>query len=232
MGFVVLGLIFVSIEAGRPLKARYLLKNLRRSWMSRETLVIYIFVASCMLDILFSLEVFELTGLFAAALLLLTHGMIIYNSRGLPAWNVWVAVPVIIVSALVSGNAVLLILMDSQAPINIYFLIFTFCSMLLSSIFWIMYLYHSRNDPEFQFATKSLRRPVSMIIITGFGHIFPAVLILIIIYLVYFKNIAGSLGVITVITGVLAILGAFGVRYGIIRHAGYFRRIHLTKVVA
>src|SRR5436309_7836344 len=44
IAFVACGLLAVASETGRPLRARYLLTNIRRSWMARESLAAMIFL--------------------------------------------------------------------------------------------------------------------------------------------------------------------------------------------
>src|SRR5437868_4970889 len=66
IALVAFGLLAVAAEAGRPIRARYLLTNLRRSWMSRESLAAVAFLMTSFLSLLVQSRFLVACGCIAA----------------------------------------------------------------------------------------------------------------------------------------------------------------------
>jgi len=224
---VVLGLYAVSKEAGRPSRARYLLRNVRRSWMSRETLAAYVFILSCFLDALFSTFLFSLLGLISGFAFLLSQAMIIYKARGLPAWNVGIIVPLFIISGIFSGSGIFMAVSVFFELTSHYLPLITLILLGISFFLWIGYLNHS-DDSEFQFATQQLRKNKSNMLRR---HALPVVLIAIFIITqeMNFIPFADFESYLLLLAGLMAVGAEFGIRKSIITQAGYYRQVTLYK---
>jgi len=102
MGLVGLGLFFVWLEIGRPLRAPNVLVHLRTSWMSREALAA---------GVLFLLGAGLVAGLMqpawpiaiAAAAFLYCQARLLGAARGIPTWRHPLTVALLIVTGLTEG---------------------------------------------------------------------------------------------------------------------------------
>lgn len=172
-----LGLAVLSIEAGRPLRSIYLLKHLGRSWMSRETLAGLIFIPLAMLDALFSHPLLWGLAVIGAAAFMVSQGFILYRARAITAWNMSLMPLLFVTMGLAAGSGLwLLFLPLSEGPVLVPAII-TFVCVALDLIVWTLYLRWS-GGPDFQQVTKALRRPRSLAVTVGLGHLFPMVLLL------------------------------------------------------
>ena len=94
--------------------------------------------------------------------------------------------------------------------------------IILNLFVWVLYLGWS-SEVAFLEATESLRRTGNLILILGFGHILP--LILLVIHLVL--PFAEFSPVITVLAGLAIIVGVVNQKASIILKVGYLRGIEL-----
>jgi len=107
---VVMGLLAVGAEAGRPFRGFNVFRNLRRSWMSRESAFAIVFVLLAGLDTLFWQAPWvqglaALAGLGVAG----SQGMVLLKAKGVPAWSVPLMPVHFLVSALTAGCGLLLL---------------------------------------------------------------------------------------------------------------------------
>ena len=109
---VVAGFAVVALEAGRPLRAHHLWRNLRQSWMSREVLAAMIFISVSLLDSYRPSAVLATVSAASATALLLCHGFILYRARALPAWNVPIMPVLFITSGLAAGAGAALLVVQ------------------------------------------------------------------------------------------------------------------------
>lgn len=97
------GLLSVAFEAGRPWRARFVFSRLCSSWMSREALLAVGFILLCILQSQLPHAAFMAAcGVFAAGFMV-AQGLILYASRAVPAWNMTVVPPLIVVSGFYGG---------------------------------------------------------------------------------------------------------------------------------
>ncbi|GAB3774725.1 hypothetical protein GCM10028796_49560 [Ramlibacter monticola] len=102
LGLVGLGLFFVWLEIGRPLRAVNVFVHLRTSWMSREALAAVV---------LFVLGAGLIAGLrwrlwptaVAAAVFLYCQARILGAARGIPTWRHPLTVPLLVLTGLTEG---------------------------------------------------------------------------------------------------------------------------------
>ena len=220
---VLTGLAFLSltIEAGQPLRGRYLLCHLRRSWMSRETLAGAVFILAAALDWLFPYPALRILAVAAAIGLMISHGFIVYRSRGMTAWNVPIVPLLFVTSAFAMGSGLLLLLGRGWLAQGYGSLIVGLICVVLDLGVWLLYLRWS-GDAAFREATKPLRHPISQIVVVGIGHLLPILLLL--AALGY--SARTRLGyIVAAVAGLAMVVGGMGQRAGMVLRAGYLREI-------
>jgi len=106
----VAGFTVVAAEAGRPLRALHALRNLRRSWMSRELAAGGLFALLAGLDLVAPSPLLLGLAALAGLSLVLCQGFILYRARGVPAWSVPQMPLLALTSGLLMGGGLLLLL--------------------------------------------------------------------------------------------------------------------------
>lgn len=102
MGLVGLGLFFVWLEIGRPLRAPNVLVHLRTSWMSREALAaIVLFVLG--LGLVLGLRWREWPTALAALAFLYCQARLLGAARGIPTWRHRLTAPLLVLTGLTEG---------------------------------------------------------------------------------------------------------------------------------
>ena len=221
-----IGFLVLTIEAGRPLRGRYLFRQVWHAWISRETLACAIFVPAVILDQLFPHLIFRLVAVVAALGLMISQGFIVYCARAVTAWNVPIMPLLFLSSGFASGGGlVLLVAAFGWLPFGQGLAVVALICVVLSLVVWVLYLRWSRSV-AFQLATKDLRRPIALIVSVGLGHIVPLLLLLIVIGVsagreFQVPHIVGGL------SGLAMIVGGLSQKAGIIMDAGYTREITL-----
>jgi phenylacetyl-CoA:acceptor oxidoreductase subunit 2 len=115
LALVGLGLFFVWLEIGRPLRAANVLVHLRSSWMSREALaaaVLFLFGAG----LLFGLQWRRLPTALAALAFLYCQARILGAARGIPTWRHPLTVPLLVVTGLTEGLGLFWLLLAWAGP--------------------------------------------------------------------------------------------------------------------
>jgi phenylacetyl-CoA:acceptor oxidoreductase subunit 2 len=224
---VILGLSVLALEAGKPLRARFLLKNVRNSWMSREALAGALFLLSSLVAGLSSLPVWHYFTALSAAAFLVCQAFIIYRCRAIPAWNTWEVVPFFLTSALVTGSGVsafLSNLFGEVMPVTTILLLVLLLA--LNAVSWIAYLRMPRSE-AFQVATLPLRSRSTRLLVAD--RLLPGIL------LAAFLISAGrNEPVAWLALGVAAlgmVVGSAYERILLLRQCGYLREIGLPRPV-
>ena len=218
------GFLAVSLEAGRPLRAGHLIRNLSGSWMSIESLSGGIFIVTAFVNRCFPYFFLNIVAVSSAIILMMSQGFMVYRGASVTAWNAWL-VPVIFVTSgfmTACGLALLNNEILGEMP-SLSAVIFLIC-ILLNLVFWILYLYWC-HDADFQEAVKTLQRPVSLLVIVVIGHLLPFVLLSSIVVSGDVENGSQLLAVVRVVSGLSLIVGAISQKTGIILKAGYYRGI-------
>lgn len=222
-----LGFLALTTEAGHPLRGRHLLRYLRSSWMSRETLAGAIFVLTALLDWLFPHPALWALAAAAAMGLTISHGFILYRARAVTAWNVpWMPL-LFVASSLVMGGGLALLVSSSAdfAPEYGPAAIGLAC-VGLGLAAWILYL-RQPASVAFRQATWALRRPASLLLTVGAGHLLPGLLLL--VPLVAAPG-TGLWRAIAALSGLVMIIGGASQKAGIVLKADYLRGIELAGV--
>jgi phenylacetyl-CoA:acceptor oxidoreductase subunit 2 len=221
-----LGFLALTIEAGWPLRGRYLFRHLRRSWMSRETLAAAIFVPAAVLDWLFPHPALWVLAAAAAMGLMISHGFIVYRVRAVTAWNVPPMPLLFLTSGFATGGGLVLLAALGKLTLGVGTAVLGRVCVVLNLAVWLLYLRWSR-DAAFREATEALRRPSSLIFTVGIGHLLPVLLLLLLL-------VAPGVGVrvelehvVAALAGLAMIAGGMSQKAGIILKAGYLRGIML-----
>jgi phenylacetyl-CoA:acceptor oxidoreductase subunit 2 len=117
LSLVATGLLAVWLEIGRKLRALHVFFNPFTSWMTRESfaaLLLFSLGLASLLD-----DVFLPGTAIAAAAFLYCQARILRAAKGIPAWRAPWVVPLIVVSGLAEGGALLLLLQGSFAGIPV-----------------------------------------------------------------------------------------------------------------
>ncbi len=175
---VAVGLLSVAAEAGRPLRGFNVLRNLRRSWMSRESGFAAVFIVLALLDGLFwrspPLEAAAgLAGLGVA----LAQGLILARAKGVPAWNVGIMPAWFLSSALVCGGGVFLALSGLLGTPPPWLAAAGLVVLLLDLGVWTRYLLTPPKTATFTRSAALLRQRRYWWGIVGLGHLAPAALL-------------------------------------------------------
>ena len=175
---ILLGLLLVGLEAGRPSRGLHVFRELRRSWMSREAWAAVVFVPAAILNCIIPNPVVLSLAICAAFFFMVSQGLIVYSARGVTAWNVPIIPLFFISSGLATGSGLFLLLTTvAGLGLNKTVVAISICSAGLNILVWFTYLKWSKT-PEFLASTERLRRPVSMFITLGLGHLLPLIILL------------------------------------------------------
>ena len=117
LALVATGLCAVWLEIGRRLRALHVFFNPFTSWMTRESfaaLLLFSLGLASLLD-----DIFLPGTAIAAAAFLYCQARILRAAKGIPAWRAPWVVPLIVVSGLAEGGALLLLLEGGFAGIPV-----------------------------------------------------------------------------------------------------------------
>ncbi len=103
LGLIGLGLLFVWLEIGRPLRAFNVFVNPRTSWMSREAISATLLFPAGLAALLIAPGFVWLAAALALAFVYCQSRMV-HASKGIPAWREPLTVPLMIVTGLTEGG--------------------------------------------------------------------------------------------------------------------------------
>lgn len=218
-GMMALGLFFVLLKIGRPLRAIYVLRQPQRSWMSREAWVALFFFPLALAGMWFG----HLPTMIAAALLaaafLVCQAMILKEAKAIPAWREVRIVPLIIATGLVEGAGLVLVA-ALFAPLYPWLAKGAAAGLgvLLAAryIAWRYYMRAIRRSGAPQKAVDVLDRSASWF--TLFGHVLPLLLLGLGMLIADASAYAAPL---YAAAGLAAFAGGFGFKYLLVTRAGY-----------
>lgn len=172
-----LGFLALTAKPGRPLRSIYLFNNIRQAWVSRETLLWGIFIPVVIIDWLIPNMVLRFLAIVAAFALMISQGAILYQIRAIPGWNVLVMPMFFISSGFASGGGVFMLIGGmTRSPLLSGAITMTLIAIIANLAMWLLYLYRFRSA-TFREATDKLRRPLSLSVTIGIGHLLPVVLL-------------------------------------------------------
>lgn len=103
VGIVALGLFVLLFKIGRPLRFIYVLRQPQRSWMTREAWIAAAFFPLALLSVALASTSLAIAAALLGLLFLFAQGMILRESKGIPAWRSERIVPLIVVSGVAEG---------------------------------------------------------------------------------------------------------------------------------
>lgn len=167
---VVLGFLALASEAGSPSKGFYLFRGYRSAWLSRETLLWSLFLPIAVLDWFLPNPFLRLLSVGFAVALMVSQGFILYQIKAVAGWHVPI-MPVFFISSGFASGASLFLLIGGLAhvPLMLRTILIAMTAVSANLVIWLFYLYRSQSG-VFAESTKSLRRPLYLILILGLGH--------------------------------------------------------------
>jgi len=169
----ILGFVALTTEAMQPMRGIHLFRNLRRSWLSRETLFWLVFVSAAILDWFIPNTFFRIVAVPSALALMVSQGFILFQMRAITTWNLPVMPLFFISSGFTSGSGLVLLIGGlTKSPLSLSMIMIGIIALSVNLSIWFLYLHWSRST-DFLKATKKLRRPFALITIVGLGHILP-----------------------------------------------------------
>jgi DMSO reductase anchor subunit len=153
-----IGLLALTTEAGRPLRGYHLIRNLRHSWMSRETVAALTFVTSAFLAVVFSESILQFLAIAGCAGLLISQALILFHARSVACWNAPLTAAMFTISSLSAGYGLLLSVSSFfPAPASSHFFRFGIILLIINMLMWFAFL-HWRSNLAFRKDVAALRR--------------------------------------------------------------------------
>jgi DMSO reductase anchor subunit len=185
-GFLAVALAFagfasLSLEAGRPLRARFLIANWKRSWMSREAATGMVFLAAAITNALTAWPVAAILAMAAACAFLLSQAMIVFRCTAIPVWRDSLIPLQFISSGIATGYALLLLnrygLILPQMQITPYADAIALMGLTVNFATWAVMMLRGRIA-GMQVMVRRLLQPVKLVVIVGVGQVLPVILLL------------------------------------------------------
>ena len=206
LALVLLGFLFLNLEAGRPSHCKYLLGNIRRSWLSRESFFGGIFIVTVSLNFFVPNRLFVALSAIAALGFVISQSFIVYRSLAVSAWHEPFGALSCITSNFVAGAGLLLLTASSMISARILFVSVGIC-LIVNLFAWILYLLASKKNGQ-PLATAVLWKPSNFVLIVGIGHLLPLMFIFLILNEPIFNALLDYFGVVFAGTAlVLLVMG-------------------------
>jgi DMSO reductase anchor subunit len=176
---VVAGFITVGIEAGRPMRGKFLLHHVKRSWMSREVFSGLLFILFALADWIHPLPVLKALGVSAAVSLMVCQGFMVFRARAVTAWAGLLIPCYFVTSALVLGFGLTLVWSAAltRTVLTSPLLLIGLIGICVNLTAWFS-LVRPKTDPIEDSSWFHLRDPLSMTLTIGFGHLVPGLLLI------------------------------------------------------
>ena len=110
LALIACGLTLLMFKIGRPLRFLYVLRQPQRSWMSREAWVAGLLFPLALFALWFGYPLVLLAAALVALLFLFCQGMILEQSKGIPAWRNPRVIAFIMATGLAEGCGLFLLL--------------------------------------------------------------------------------------------------------------------------
>lgn len=224
---MVMGLLILTLEAGRPLRVFYLLNNLGNSWMSREVLFGAVFIMASISECFWPNTILIIIASVAALGFVISQGLIIYSARAVIAWNVPLIPLLFIASGFTLGEGMVLLItaigrMDIGSNIILTGLVF----LVVNLVLLVIYLY-STDSLTFREVTEKMRRSNYLVLTIGIGHLLPITLLFLLLLIDDLRGVSGRN--ILIVAGVSIIFAGVLQKIGVILWANYLRGIFIGQ---
>jgi DMSO reductase anchor subunit len=225
---ICLGFLGLTLEAGRPFRARFALRHLGRSWMSRESLAAALFIPASLVCSFTDAPVVWDAAALAALGFIVSQGFILRCARAVPAWNHPLIPAVIASSAFVGGMGLLLFLSGlTNERLGSKVIIVSLGVMAVDLGVWSLYLF-GRSQQSFRRATEQIRRPMTLIRDSVVTRVIPALLLSCVLFA--FSNPGNNFQKWTALLGLAGLLlfsASIAQKACLIRRCGHLREIGL-----
>ena len=225
---VLLGFSALGLEAGKPLRSRYLVRSFRNSWLSREAIAFILFIFTAITSAISQSLFFQGIAILSALTLLITQGFILYKSRGIPAWNTAMIPALFVSSGLTSGAGLNMIFWSAigispttSGLIAVIFLALT------NAAFWLLYLFWSEGL-EFSTAIHRLQRIPPLAAMLGLGHLLPVLLVTFFLIVIRTGITPEENTFYIGASGILLVTSTVWQKFCVIFSSGYKREIRLN----
>jgi DMSO reductase anchor subunit len=226
--FVGSGFLCLTIEAGRPLRSPYLIRQLGKAWISKEILAFTFFTSAVILDFFFPHLIFKAFAALSALFFMVAQGFIIYSSRAVPAWNLFIMPIFFLSSGFASAAGLALILAASgRLLLESSLALLSMTCIILNLTVWVFYLWWP-NSIDFRSATARLHRPFIMLFTIVFGHAFPILMLLLFQILPFPEMGTAFPGFFAAISGLAIIISVVAQKAGIVLSSGFTGKITLS----
>jgi phenylacetyl-CoA:acceptor oxidoreductase subunit 1 len=176
---VLIGLLSVALEAGRPWRGYNVFRHLGRSWMSRESGFAMGFIGLGWLDTLcVQSPLLQTLAVLTGLGVVLSQGLILSRAKGVPAWNVAVMPWHFVISALATGGGAMLVLTGVLGGLSagaVWLTAVGLVVVLADLMVWYIYLGTRPTTQTFTQSVQVLQSYWKGIVLGG--HIVPAVLL-------------------------------------------------------
>jgi phenylacetyl-CoA:acceptor oxidoreductase subunit 1 len=103
LAIMALGLSVLMLKIGKPLRALYVLRQPRRSWMTREAWIAAVMFPLAAIALWFDNAALLIVASVLALGFLFCQAMILQQAKGIPAWRANLVVPLILVTGFAEG---------------------------------------------------------------------------------------------------------------------------------
>lgn len=222
LAFVGLGLFLVWLEIGRPWRFINVFFHPQTSWMTRESIVALFLFGLAFLGVV--LRVPWLVGLagLTGLVFLYCQAQILKASKGIPSWREPAIVPLIIVTGLAEGTAIVLALAAAVATAPAWASYTLIVLLILRLLAWQRYLGNlsAQKTPP---ATLQILSRISAMQI-GVGNALPVVLVLLALAL------PGLQTLLLIVTAALVALTGWHMKFTIVARASQNQGYALGKL--
>lgn len=226
---VSLGFLISIVEVGRPLRGHHILRNLRSSWISREILFGGIFIISTVLDWLSPEFSLRILAAVTAIVFIISQGFIVYRAGAVISWSMPLIPVVFLASGITMGfGLVLLLTVFSTLRLSHDFLVLGLIFVTLDMVAWLIYL-HSSHEAHFLDITGALRRPGSLKFFVGIGHVFPIMLVLVLLKGPSFIAGRNFQHILSMLAGLFIIASGIKQKFSLILMSNYLRGIEIEQ---
>ena len=215
------GIAALALESGRPFRARYLLTHWNSSWMSREAAAGMIFIIAAIIDVVSPSSIVATVAAGAACVFLLSQGMLVFRCTAVPVWHDPIIPVLFLSSGLMAGYSLILLnrfgLILPQLKIPPLIDAIALTCIAINGIAWGR-VARPRSDHDTQTAVRRLLRPAKMVVVVGFGHVLPAILLLL-IRPWSMDNIGAGQSTLIAIVALAILVGNSAQKLWLVRHA-------------
>lgn len=226
---VVVGVLLLLLEVGKPLNAVRAFLNVGTSWMSRGVVLTPVLIVLGLVYALIPLPttlgwvIGWLAAVFAV-LVALYHGFMLSQARAIPLWNTPLLPMLYFTSALAGGTGCLMLLtLFAAAPEGLpLWLAVTEIAMILLVLIALWLMTTVQSTAPYRESVKKLTTPGFNVIVVGVGSVIPLIFLII--------GVAGGIALspaLLAICGTLVLIGAYYLRHAAIG-GGYYYSLEIA----